>query len=101
MGFFSFIISKKKLVNGVIDTSKKYNLSYDESILEDKNKMVDWLFEANKKIQNNDYTLANNCETSISDINKNIENTNTINPASGLPMNGNIDITGNPFGSSF
>ena len=101
MGFISFFTSKKSLQNGVIETSKKYNISYDKSILEDKSKMVDWIYDVDKKIKNKDSQLENNCETSISDTNNNFENTDSINPSSGLPINGNIDISGNPYGSNF
>ena len=101
MGLISFFTSKKNLQSGVIDTSKKYNISYDKSILEDKNKMIDWIYDADKKIKNNEYNLDENCKTSISNTNNNFENKSDINPSSGLSMNGNIDISGNPYGSNF
>jgi len=101
MGLISFFTSKKSLQSGVIETSKKYNIPYDESILEDKDKMLDWIYKADKKIKNNDYNLDDNSKTSISNTNNDFQNSNDINPSSGLPMNGNIDISGNPYGSNF
>lgn len=95
MAFIELWITKKQCQKAVKRKSKEDNIPYDESILEDKQKMREWLVVANNlKLRNNgdDKTSVDTCKSDSS------SNSNNYNPASGLPMNGNIDISGNPFG---
>lgn len=94
MGFGRFMLSLaslEKLAKAAKDASVEFNIPLDESILTNKEKVLDWLDnKENKKLfqQNKKKEKASK---SIND---------DVNPSNGLPMiDGCIDVGGNSYGS--